>query len=197
MRDIKRLLDLRKKIKRKKPKFSRQDAHKKKSLGYKWRRPKGLHSKMRMQKKGYKRIVKKGHGSPVSVKGFNEEGLKKVMIFNEEGLKNIDNKTQGAIISSRVSLKNKIDILQEAEKNKVKILNIKDTVGFIKEIKEKREKAKEEKEEKKKEKEDKKKAAAKKKEKEEKKGVEEKVLDDEEKKKEEKKEKDKLLTKKQ
>ena len=47
MNDIQRLLELRKRIKRKKPEFIRQDAHKKKSLESKWRKPKGLHSKMR------------------------------------------------------------------------------------------------------------------------------------------------------
>jgi len=197
MIETKELLWLRKKIKAKKPKFSRQDSHKKKKLENKWRKPKGLHSKMRLGKSGYKKSVKKGYGSPRSVKNLSSEGIEKVNAFNKKDLEKIDTKSQGVIISSGVSLKKRIDIIIEAEKKKIKILNIKDLSKYIKEAEEKREKAKKEKEERKKEKEKKKKAEEKKAKKTEGKGVEEKVIDEEEKKKLEKKEKDKILTKKE
>ena len=61
---IKELLDKRKALKKKKPVFTRQDAHKKKKVGWKWRKPKGSDSKMRVGKKGYKRSVRPGWGSP-------------------------------------------------------------------------------------------------------------------------------------
>ena len=47
MAETKKLLELRKKIKGKKPNFIRQDAHKHKRLARKWRKPKGIQSKMR------------------------------------------------------------------------------------------------------------------------------------------------------
>ena len=46
------LLELRRAMKRKKPDFIRQDSHKKAGLGAKWRKPKGIHSKMRKKHKG-------------------------------------------------------------------------------------------------------------------------------------------------
>ena len=49
------LLEFRKKIKAKKPNFIRQDAHKKGEIKKKWRRPKGLQSKMRLHKRGYRK----------------------------------------------------------------------------------------------------------------------------------------------
>jgi large subunit ribosomal protein L32e len=179
---------------KKKMKFSRQDSHKKKKLGDKWRRPKGLHSKMRLQKKGYKKIVKKGYGKDNKTKHLID-GMKKVFVNNLKQLKNIDKKTEGIIISSKLGAKKRIEIIKQAEKDNIKILNIKDTKDFVKKIEEKRIQEKERKAEKKKEK-DKKKKEKPKKEKKLEKEVE-KEMDEEEKKKEQKKEKDKVLTKKE
>ena len=54
-------------MKKKKPKFIRQDAHKKGRLAKKWRKPKGLQSKMRLCKKGYRKRISKGYKSPKEV----------------------------------------------------------------------------------------------------------------------------------
>ncbi|MCD6106274.1 MAG: 50S ribosomal protein L32e, partial [Thermoplasmata archaeon] len=43
----KRLLELRNRLNRKRPEFRRQEWFRYKRLGEKWRRPRGLHSKMR------------------------------------------------------------------------------------------------------------------------------------------------------
>ena len=67
-------LALRAQMKGKKPEFIRQDAHKKPGLGWKWRRPKGITSKMRLHLKGYRRIVKKGYRSPKDVRGLTKDG---------------------------------------------------------------------------------------------------------------------------
>ena len=48
--ELKEELELRKKIKSKKPDFIRQDFHKKR-LKKKWKRPRGLHSKVRLMLK--------------------------------------------------------------------------------------------------------------------------------------------------
>ena len=64
------LLQLRKRIKAKKPNFVRQDSHKQKEVKKKWRKPKGMQSKMRLKKKGYRKSVSIGYGSPKKVNGF-------------------------------------------------------------------------------------------------------------------------------
>ena len=69
------LLKLRKKIKRKKPVFLRQDSHKKGRLKGKWRKPKGTDSKIRFGIKGYRRSVKIGWKSPKEVRGKHKSGL--------------------------------------------------------------------------------------------------------------------------
>ena len=178
--------------KSRKPTFSRQDSHKKKRLGNKWRKPKGLQSKMRLQKKGYKVSVKTGYGTDKKTKGLIK-GLQKIIINNVKELATIDEKTQGIIISKSVGKKKKVEIIKEAEKKKIKVLSIKSPQDYIKQIEEKRKEVKEAK----KEKLEKKKKEVKKKEK---KSIETKVeknMTEDEIKEKAKKEKDKVLTKKE
>ena len=50
-------------LKKKKPDFVRQGYRRKKGLGYKWRRPRGRHSKTRVMFKGKINPVQIGYGS--------------------------------------------------------------------------------------------------------------------------------------
>lgn len=193
-----KLLELRRKAKSEKPEFIRQCSHKKISLGNNWRRPKGLHSKLRLRKRGHRKKVSTGYSSPKMVKGLSREGLVPVLIADSRRVKGVDNSAQCIIISSTVGLKKRILILKEALNKKIKVLNFKDPQAYLKKIEDelkKKKDAKEEKDKVKKKKKDELKKKAEEKEKEEKKKLEE-TLSDEEKKEKEKKEKDKLLTKK-
>ncbi len=122
MVDEKKLLH-RRKLKAKKPVFLAQDVHKKKRLEKKWKKPKGLQSKMRLQKKGHRKVVSVGWKSPREVRGLSREGLQQVRIETLSQLENIDNKSQGIIISSKLSIKKKYDLLLEAEKKNIVVLN--------------------------------------------------------------------------
>ena len=177
----------------KKLKFTRQDAHKKVRLGNKWRRPKGLHSKMRIGFKGYNKSVSIGYGSPKSIRGLNKSGLKLIIIKSLKELEKIDAKKECIAVAKTIGLRKKVEILKQAVKKSINVVNIKDIDKFLKDVEEKIKKSKEEKEKLKKKKDLRKKE----KEKEaEKKTIEEKVeKTDKEKKEEEKKEKDKVLTK--
>ncbi|MBN2458022.1 hypothetical protein JXB31_02740 [Candidatus Woesearchaeota archaeon] len=201
------LLAIRRIRKAKKPRFIRQDAHKKAKLEKKWIRPKGSDSKMRQGFRGYRRSVTKGWKSPLAVRGLSRNGLRIVYVENELHIKGVDKDKECIEISSSVGLKKKTSILKAAIENGITVLNVKDPKGFIekveKELAEKKEKkTKDLKEKEKKEKE--KEAAAKKKEEQEKneedkgkeKTLDELTKEDEKKKEEEKKEKDKLLIKK-
>jgi large subunit ribosomal protein L32e len=169
------------------------DSHKKSSLKKRWRRPKGLHNKVRLGKKGYRKKLQKGYGSPKQVKGLHPTGLKPKLVSRVEELKQVE-KDEGVIIAAGIGNKRRIEIVNQALKDNIKILNL-DPEAFLKKV----ESEKKKRQEKAKEKEAK--AKQKEKEAETRKGVEEKVkkeeeLTDEEKKKKEKQEKDKLLTKK-
>ncbi len=195
MTDSKKLLATRKTIKSKKPEFVQQDYHKKKRLSKKWKRPTGLQSKMRHQFRGYNRRVKQGWRSPVAIRGFHGKGVESVLINNVSELKDVT-KDQGIIISAKVGLKKKIEILKKAEELKILVLNLK-SENVLK----KAESMKKEKDEEKKEKTEKKKKtiedSLKKAEKKEKDKDKKEDQTEEEKKAEEKKEKDEVIIHKQ
>mgnify|MGYP001597110668 FL=1 len=97
---IKELLVLRKRIKSKKPDFIRQDIHKKKRLDRKWRRPKGLHSKIKMRFRGRAKRVSAGYRSPKKVRGLHKSGLQQCVVRSLRDLKDLDAKKNGLIIAA-------------------------------------------------------------------------------------------------
>jgi len=129
---MKDLLELRKKLKDKKPDFLRQDGHKLNRLKKKWRRPKGRHSKMRLKFRGYRKSPGVGYSSPKEVRGLNKDGLKEVVVSNLKELENVEDKCI-AVIGRGVGLKKKIVLLKKIKELKIKC-TIKDIDGFIKKV---------------------------------------------------------------
>jgi len=124
MVETKKLLGVRKTIKSKKPEFLQQDYHKKRRLARRWKRPTGLHSKMRHQFKGYPSRVKQGWRSPVEIRGFHGKGLRPIIVYK---LKDVDavKKDEGIIVAKNVGTKKKLAIIAKAEELKITILNLK------------------------------------------------------------------------
>ena len=204
---MKPLLELRKSIKKKKPDFTRQDNHKKPKLGDRWRKPKGLQSKMRLHLRGYKRSPEVGWGSPKEVKGLTSEGLRPVHIMSLKDISSLKKETDAVIIASNIGKRKRLSLVQALLEKKIAIINIKDPSKYIegieKDLKQKKQ-AKQaktkEKAEKKKEKEAKEKKAAKEAKEKEPKGSQEGLadkIDQDDRKKQEKQEKDKIITKKE
>jgi large subunit ribosomal protein L32e len=189
------LLGLRKQIKNKKPEFISQD-YKKKRIKRRWRKPRGIDSKLRLGVRGYPKKVSTGYGSPKNARGLHKSGLIIVSVSSLADLEAVKKEKEGIIIKSNVGLKKKVEIVKKAKEKGIKILNLKDPDQFLKLVSERIEKKKEEKKKLTEKKEKRaKQVREKEKEKEEKEGLADKVSD-EEKKDEEKKEKDKVLTKK-
>lgn len=188
MASIKDLLELRSQIKDRKPNFIRQDSHKQKKLGRKWRRPKGLHSKVRLKLKSRAKKVSKGYRSPKKVRHLHKSGLQRCIIRTMRDMEGLDAKKNCLIISSSLGDKKKIAILKKAKDSGFNILNVNNPDDYIKKVEDKIRLRKERKKEK-----DKVKKEVKTKKKDEK--LADKV-NEEEKKEIEKKEKDKILTKK-
>ena len=196
MKDKKELLELREKIKSKKPDFNRQDAHKRKKLDKRWRRPKGLQSKMRLKLRGYRKSISTGYGSPKDIRNFDKSGLKIMLISSIDSLNDINPKEEGVMIASNVGFKKRKEIMQKAKEKGIILLNVKDAEAWVKASEEKLQKKKEKRKQKLNKKTEKKKELEKKSEKKKEEKLTEK-LTEEEKKQKEKEEKDKLLTKKQ
>ncbi len=186
MKTFQQLLELREKIKDNKPEFIRQEYPARKRLEKTWRKPKGIHSKMRKKKLGKRKQPSVGYKSPRLVRGLSREGLVPILIHTLNDLAKVA-KNNIIIIGRTVGNKKRIEILKKIKEKSFKIQNIKNidekiktlTQEFEKRVKEKKERIrlKEKKPEKKEEKSKK----------------EEKEETDEEKKKREQEEKRKVL----
>ena len=132
----KHLLEQRNAAKKRKPEFLRQCVDEKKKLERKWRLPRGLHSKIRRNYRGHRIRVMVGFKSPSEVRGLTREGLKPVLVSNKKQLSGLD-KSYGIIVCSQVSKKNKINIIVEANKKGITVLNYKKSEEKINSIKEK------------------------------------------------------------
>lgn len=116
-------LTKRNQLKARKPAFLAQDTHKKKRIRQRWKRPRGLQSKVRLHKRGYRRSVSSGWRSPKAARGLSPEGLIPVRVENLVQLEALDPATHGAMVSGRVSIRTKKTLYDEAKKRSITILN--------------------------------------------------------------------------
>ena len=157
------LLKLRKEMKEKRPNFRRQDFQRP-SLGDAWRQPKGMHSKLRRKRRGHATHPSPGFSAPKAVRGLHPSGLKQIIISALNQLETIK-KGEGVLISSKVGIKKKLELIKKAQELKLPLLNIKNIEEFTKQIEEKRKQIKEKQKEKQTKKEQREKQAEKTKEK--------------------------------
>ncbi len=107
---------------KKKPKFLRQGTYLKKVKKV-WRRPRGVHSKLKVKEKSKGSLPKVGYGSPRKLRGLHPSGLKEVMIYNLNDLEKIDKEKEAGRLSSSIGQKKKGMIVEKAKQLKIRILN--------------------------------------------------------------------------
>ena len=121
--EIRRLLKVRK---AKEARFKREGVDKKKTISDSWRRPRGLHSKQRKQRKAKGPHPTPGYGSPVAVRGMHPCGLKEVRVFNLNDLEGVNPAVQAIRIAATVGRKKRELVQNKAAEMKIRILNYKD-----------------------------------------------------------------------
>ncbi|MBI2654666.1 50S ribosomal protein L32e [Candidatus Woesearchaeota archaeon] len=119
-----KLLELRKELKGRKPEFIRQDYGKRKKLSMKWRKPKGIHSKIRHHFKGRRKMPSPGYKSPLKARGLHSLGLKMVKVNSVEDLSKIKKENQGVVISKTVGNKKRYLIMKKAKELEINVLNL-------------------------------------------------------------------------
>lgn len=121
--ETKRLLDIRKKQKSKKPHFKQTDSHKKKKLADYWRKPDGIHNKTRYALHGKTPLVEAGYGSPSLVRGLHPSGFEEVVVNNIKELETLNSRKQAVRIAHTVGSRKRSLIETRAAEMGLKVLN--------------------------------------------------------------------------
>ena len=110
----------------KRPAFKRQNWFRYKRLGDKWRRPRGIHSKMRRHFKYRIPVAQSGFGGPARVRGLHPSGFEEVRVNNLKEIDNVDPKTQAIRIASAVGDKKREIIVSKADELGIRVFNRRD-----------------------------------------------------------------------
>lgn len=117
------LLQARKKVAQRRPKFVRQESWRYDRLAESWRRPKGKDNKMRRQLSGVPRLVKIGYRGPKKARGLHPSGYTDNLVFNVKDLGRLDPAADAARIGHAVGQRKRLLILAEAHNKGIKVLN--------------------------------------------------------------------------
>lgn len=123
MTETSRLLQLRAKFKRNRPKFIRQESWRYKRVKPSWRKVRGIDNKARRKKKGTIKSPNIGYKSPNKVRYLHPSGYKEVIIHNLAELEKVDNKTSVAKFAHNVGRHKRIMLQDRADQLDVLILN--------------------------------------------------------------------------
>ena len=121
--DLKKLVELRKKVKSKKPEFRRQESWRYKRVKENWRRPRGIDSKMRRKVKGWPATVNIGYRGPKLARGLHPSALREVLVYNSDDLREIDPETEAIRIAHTVGARKRAEILSRARELGIHVLN--------------------------------------------------------------------------
>jgi len=116
-----KLLQLRSEKKSRKPAFVTQDSWKRKEVPRAWRKPRGLHSKMRLKHRGNPKIPSQGYRSPREVRYLHPSGVKAVVV---NSVKQLEVAKDAVIIASTVGIKKKLAMMKAATEKKLTVLNL-------------------------------------------------------------------------
>ncbi len=103
-------------------KFRRQHGPEpRRSLGDKWRRPKGIDSKKRIERKDKGPVVKIGYRTPRVIRGLHPSGYPEVIVYNPWELEGLS----GVVvrIARTVGARKRAQILEKAKELGLKVVN--------------------------------------------------------------------------
>lgn len=110
--------------KKKQPAFRRQEWYRYKRLSRSsWRKPNGLQSKMRLNRKYRPPMVRIGYRKISSARGLHPSGFEEVMVHNQSDLEGLDPETQAIRIGARVGNRKRLDIHDKANSLGIRVLN--------------------------------------------------------------------------
>ena len=120
----KRLIELRKKINKKRPSFRRVESWRYVRVKDSWRKARGIDSRTRIKSKSGVKSPSAGYRGPKKIRGLHPSGFEEVRVEIIDDLKNLNNKKHAIKISTKLGIKKRINLIDYAQKRGFKILNI-------------------------------------------------------------------------
>ncbi|MFP3283017.1 MAG: 50S ribosomal protein L32e [Nitrososphaeria archaeon] len=121
--ELRRLLQLRRAVAARRPRFVRQESWMFLRIRPSWRRPHGIHSKMREGVGGHPPLVRIGYRGPAAVRGLHPSGYEDVLVHNPEELAGLDPGVHAVRIASTVGGRKREEIIRRARALGLRILN--------------------------------------------------------------------------
>ena len=121
--DARKALAKRNAASRKRPAFKRQNWFRYKRLGTAWRKPRGMHSKMRMRRKYRPPVVSTGYRGPATARGLHPSGFAEVLVHRPEELEALDGKLEAARVAATVGDRKREAIEARAAELEIRVLN--------------------------------------------------------------------------
>ena len=120
----KRLIELRKKINKKRPSFRRVESWRYVRVKDSWRKARGIDSRTRIKSKSGVKSPSAGYRGPKKIRGLHPSGFEEVRVEIIDDLKDLNNKKHAIKISTKLGIKKRINLIDHAQKRGFKILNI-------------------------------------------------------------------------
>ncbi|HIH79266.1 MAG: 50S ribosomal protein L32e [Candidatus Thermoplasmatota archaeon] len=121
--DMQKALSKRNAANRKRPAFKRQNWFRYKRLGQKWRKPRGMHSKMRTRRKYRPPMASTSYRGPAAARGLHPSGFADVVVHRPADLEVMDPLREAARIAATVGDRKREVIETRAAELKIRVLN--------------------------------------------------------------------------
>jgi len=120
----KRLMEVRKNIKKKRPSFRRVESWRYVRVKDPWRKARGIDSRTRIKSKSGVKSPGKGYRGPKKVRGIHPSGYEEVRVETIKDLENLNNRKHALKISSKLGAKKRMVLIDYSKRRGFKILNI-------------------------------------------------------------------------
>ena len=112
----KRLMELRKTMKKKRPSFRRVESWRYKRVKDPWRKARGIDSQTRMKTKSGVKSPTIGYRTPKKVRGVHPSGYEEVRVETVKDFENLNKKKQAVKIASTIGAKKRMALIDHAKR---------------------------------------------------------------------------------